>query len=175
VTVVGINVAAHGLDRRHRSILNRVEMIADQAAALVEHKLRERMGPVRLLVAAEASVVDCVRHAEQQVIGTRLPGRRHQKTPYGRTTLCAEGVLVVVNADAHDGEPLVELDTTVVHELVHAVQLSRCGARETAIRALRNNYREQRMDGREVWALNRQIKADEREARRLERLVLKLQ
>lgn len=165
-----MDVTSYQLHRRYTPILARVEEIADQAARLVEQRMRERMPPTRLIVASEkhcpVALIDNYRAALQTEI---YPPGRPETDYMGITTISPDGVLVLINAEAHNGD-LRQLDETVVHELVHAVQYSRPGMRDKEIQGIRHNFRLERMRIRSAWRQNRQTTRDEHEAEALEYL-----
>ncbi|MFB7605262.1 hypothetical protein [Streptomyces gardneri] len=167
-----MQVTAYQLGTRHQSALARVEAIADPAARLVEKKLGERVGRVRIIVSDERGSRETVTQADQQVIGTtRRP--LSVDSGIGYTTLDpAGGTLVVIDAESCGTDQ--RIDETVVHELVHAVQFGRPGIREARLSAIRNNHGIHLLTWRQAFALNRQVAAHEREAARLESLARKL-
>lgn len=165
-----MEVAGYQLARRYGPVLDRVRTIADQASFLVRQKTRGQMPPVRIVVAAKKHCPEVVIRSQQQTLGVdALPTRGGRCDYLGITTLSADGVLVVINAGSAGSDRRM-LDETVVHELVHVIQYGRPGVRETAVKALRNNYGIERLPASKVWKLNRQISRDEREAESLEYL-----
>lgn len=159
-----ITVRTHSLSRAH-PVAERVTVIADQAAKLVARKAG-RLPRVEIVVTGRRNTNSLAEAAEAAVIG----GRKPLKSPavrYERTTLSPRGVLVVINVDLHHND--LETDTTVVHGLVHAAQLNRPGGRERQLVILHNNYIAELPDA-DAAKLNRQIRKDETEARRAERL-----
>ncbi|WP_329114496.1 hypothetical protein [Streptomyces sp. NBC_01353] len=167
-----MNVTDYKLGARYRSGLDRVEAIADQAARLVEKKLGERVGHVEIVVADRRNALEVLSKANQKLAGTTRKAPR-QGLGSGYTTLNpGGGTLIVIDAEACAAAR--NLDETVVHELVHAAQIGRPGKREAILANIRNNLGIDRVSYREAWAASRQIKADEREALRLESLARKL-
>ncbi|MFE5936040.1 hypothetical protein ACFQ69_11700 [Streptomyces sp. NPDC056470] len=162
------------IGRRERPLVDRIEDIAEQAVQLVEGAMRARVGRVDLLITDTRGVVDLLDEAERAAVGGRPATTRYPETPLGRTAVTASGVLVAINADTHRPRKLRELDTTLVHELVHAVQLSQRAARADALVHLRNNYGVAEMTRSQVRAANRQVERHERQARSLEHLARKL-
>ncbi|MEU8525277.1 hypothetical protein AB0C77_06690 [Streptomyces sp. NPDC048629] len=167
-----MNVTAYKLGASYRSGLDRVEAIADKAAGLVERKLREPVGHVEILVADRRKALEVLGKANEQLVG-RPRKRQRQSLGSGYTTLHpGGGALIVIDAEACEAAQI--LDETVVHELVHAVQIGRPGRREALLANLRNDHGIARMSHLDASAATRQIKADEREALRLEYLARKL-
>jgi len=167
-----MNVTGYQLHRRFTPLLERVQEVADQAARLVQQRMRERMTPTRIVVAAQKHCPEVVQLAEQQTLGVEHPPvyRRQAVDYYGITVFTPSGALVVINAGALRSEPKHQLDETVVHELVHAVQFGRPGTRDHGLKGLRNNYGIERLNTLKTWKANRRIDQDEREAQALEYL-----
>jgi len=165
-----MDVTGYQLHRRFTPLLDRVQDIADQAARLVQQRMRERMGPTRIVVAAQKHCPEVVQRAEQQTLGIQHPPvyRRPSVDYLGVTVLTTQGALVVINAGSLRAKPKHWLDETVVHELVHAVQFARPGTREFALKGLRNNYGIERLNTLKAWKANRRVDQDEREAAALE-------
>ncbi|MGW6703586.1 hypothetical protein ACWGDE_01650 [Streptomyces sp. NPDC054956] len=150
--------------------MSRVEAIAGQASFLVRQKTRGQMPPARLIVAAEKHCPALVIRAQQQTLGVdTLPIRAERCDYLGTTTLGPDGVVVVINASPLTSDQRM-LDETVVHELVHVAQFGRPGARESAMKGLRNNYGLEKLSHPKAWKVNRQVDRDEREAQSLEHL-----
>ncbi|MFD8142481.1 hypothetical protein [Streptomyces sp. NPDC059708] len=166
-----MDVAGYRLHHQYTPLLGRVQEIADQAARLVQQRMRERMPPTRIVVAREKYCPLALVENYQAVLGTdRLPPGRPGTDWMGTTTVGPEGVLVVINVDAHCEADRSELDQTVVHELVHAVQFGRPGKRDQVIGGVRHNFGIEKQKTVSVWKLNRRTGVDEREARSLEYL-----
>lgn len=165
-----MDVAGYQLARQYGPVLDRVRAVADQAAFLVRQKMRGQSPPTRIVVAAKKHCPEVVIRSQQQTIGTAMLPLKGEPCDYlGSTTLSPDGVLVVINAGSIGSDQRM-LDETVVHELVHAFQYGRPGAREVAIKGLRNNYGIEKLSSPKAWKLNRQISRDEREAEALEYL-----
>ncbi|MFI5985075.1 hypothetical protein ACIBEA_29940 [Streptomyces sp. NPDC051555] len=167
-----MDVASYQLHRRFTPLLERVQGTADQAAYLVQQKMRERLTPTRIVVAAQKHCPEVVRQAAQRTLSVgHGPALREPAVDYlGITVLDGGGTLIVINAGALASQPQRWLDETVVHELVHAVQFGRPGSRELAMKGLRNNYGIEKLTLTRAWKTNRGIGKDEREAAALERL-----
>lgn len=167
-----MDVSGYRLSRRYVPLLERVQEIADQAVRLVQQKMRERMPPTRIVVAAQRHCPDVVTQGAHQVLGisSRPLYSAHAAGYFGITTLEAAGSLVVINAGGLVKQPRHELDETVIHELVHAVQFGRPGARELIVKSLRNNYGVEKLTLTRAWKTNRGIAKDEAEAQALESL-----
>jgi hypothetical protein len=168
-----MNVTSYRLGASHRSSLARVETIADQAARLVEKKLRERIGRVDIVATDTSSYHDRILAAEQQVLGTRTRSKYRLPPSFGHTTLSPSGVLILLDLQA---TPSDQIDSTVVHELVHAAQFGRPGVRDFVLAGIRNNHGIKSAGGwlKVTFVDNRKVAAHEREAARLESLARKL-
>lgn len=169
------SVRGYRLSHQHRDALSHVENIAGVAAQLISRRMGIRLDRTEVVVTTGPSAADILIDAHRAMFGPRLAiwkMKGMHRGDCGVTVINKAGVLVVINADRC--QPRTNLNKTLVHELVHAAQLSRPGARNTALRNLRNNYGIDRMNGREARAANRQVDADEREAERMESLASEL-
>lgn len=167
-----MRITAHRLGRGQQTILDRVASIAEPAARLVQQHMGGSIGHVDLAVTGKAGIPDLVVQAHRPLFGRVDRSQPRRLRCYGTTTINSAGTLVIVNADRC--RRTSDIDTTVVHELAHAVQFARPGARNLLIRSLRNNYGIEAMTDAEAHAANRQVDAHEREAERLERLARQL-
>ncbi|MFD7554141.1 hypothetical protein ACFV9E_06325 [Streptomyces sp. NPDC059835] len=166
-----MDVSGYQLHRRYAPVLGAVQQIVDQAAFLVQQRMRERMAPTRIVVAARKHCPEVVEESQQRTLGVRAkPLWREGWANLGMTVLSPEGVLVVIDAGAAKRNPQHWLPETVVHELVHAVQFGRPGVREIALKGLRNNYGIEKLSHPKAWKINRLVDRDEREAQALESL-----
>ncbi|MET9950187.1 hypothetical protein ABZ135_01380 [Streptomyces sp. NPDC006339] len=168
-----MHVAAYRLPGRYSKGMARIEAIADQAAQLVQDEMRERLGPVEIVASDTRRYEARILAAEQQILGTRTESKWGYPKSLAHTTLSPSGVLVLVDLEA---TPARELDKTLVHELVHAVQFGRRGMRDFVLAGIRNNHGIEKAGG---WLKvnlvdNRKVAAHEREARSLEHLARKL-
>jgi len=168
-----MRIFEHRIGRQYQDTIDRVAEIAEPATALVERHMRGCIGRVEIAVTTSSGALDMVKQAHRDLLGARVGSDRWLGRQFGTTTISTSGVLVVVNAQICRGRTK-EIDKTVVHELVHAVQFGEPGARDRILRSLRNNYRLEQLSRAEVRALNAQVDRDEREAERLERLARQL-
>ena len=164
-----ILVEPYRLHHSYTPVLARVQAIADQAASLVTRRMRERLPHVTIRVSGERLLGHAVTEVEQQLLGTdRLPtsGCRGREV-YGVTTLGPHGAVVVINAKGalEDGG---DVDRTLVHELVHAVQSNRPGGRQHRMTGIRGAFG--LIQRGPTKAFIRQYDRDEREAQALEHL-----
>jgi anti-anti-sigma regulatory factor len=167
-----MNVTSHRLPARYRKGMDRIETIADQAAQLVQDKLRQRLGRVEIVGCDTRGYEERIVAAEQQVLGTRTEPKWGLPDTVAHTTLSPSGVLILVDLQA---TPSGEIDTTIVHELVHAAQIGRRGGRDFVLAGIRHNYGLERTGWLKLNLVdNRRVAADEREARSLEHLARKL-
>ncbi|NUT24319.1 MAG: hypothetical protein HOV77_34635 [Hamadaea sp.] len=164
-----MRLLTYRLGRQHRPVVDRVDRVMDEAARLIAGRERHGLGTVEITVTATDGIPDLICAAHEQLFGRSDwdawagPGR------YGVATLNPAGTLIVVNAQSLRGKQ-AEIDKTILHELTHAAQFNRPGARETARRGIAFNYGLGWLEDREVRALNRRIDRDEREAEQAERL-----
>ncbi|GAA2803200.1 hypothetical protein [Streptomyces showdoensis] len=168
-----MNVAAYRLPGRYSKGMARIESIAEQAARLVQDEMRERLGHVEIVASDTRGYRGRILAAEQQILGTRTDPLWDYPESVGHTTLIPSGVLILVDLEATAAG---ELDETLVHELVHAVQFGRRGKRDFVLAGIRNNHGIQKAGGwlKVTLVDNRRVAADEREAQRLEHLARKL-
>lgn len=161
-----ILVEPYRLHRSYLPALHRAEGVAGQAAQLVTRQMRERLPHVTIRVSGERLLGLAVTEAEQQALGTdRLPmGTCRGRDVYGACTLGPAGAVIVINAKAVIEDQC--LSTTLVHELVHAVQLNRPGGIQHRMTALRGKFGLH--SAGPTAAFNRQHDRNEREAQALE-------
>lgn len=164
-----MRLVEYRLGRQHRSVVDRVDLVLDHAARIIEQRERRGLGAVEVAVTITDGIPDLICAAHERLFGRSDwdawagPGR------HGVATLNPAGTLVVINAQSLKGKQ-AEIDKTVLHEFTHAAQFNRPGARDTALRGIANNYGIGWLEDREVRALNRRIGRDEREAEQAERL-----
>ncbi|MFF7727672.1 hypothetical protein [Streptomyces sp. NPDC008001] len=165
-----------------RRTVRHVETVAEQAKRLVEREMRACVRePLTVAVTDTHGVWALAERAERESVGLPstlgrvLAGYLHRpaKPLFGRLSVSRDGLLLLVNAEAHRGG-LGEVNVTLVHELVHAVQLSAPGSRAARLAQIRSNYGVERFSRREARAANRAIARDEEQARALERLAARL-
>lgn len=167
---MGLIVRTHGVASGHQEA-ERVKMAA-AAAALIAADNAGRLPHVEIAVTHFSGMHRLADMAEARVVGGGQCSRPAEAR-YGRAALAPRGVLIAINAAAHHGNPR-ELGATLVHELVHAAQLNRPGARNRHIAYLRNNYGIEKMTVAAARKANLQIARDEDEARQMEGIALKL-
>jgi len=163
-----IRLVEYRLPNRCRSVLHRVDLVVDEAARIIGEREPRGLGQVEIAVTIEDGIPDLVCAAHEQLFGASDwddwagPGR------HGVATLNRSGTLIVINADSLRGKQ-TEIDKTVLHELTHAAQFNRPGARDTTSRGIAFNYGIGWLENREVRALNRRVAREEREATAAER------
>lgn len=159
---------ARRVGRQYAATTARVDATLEPAKRIVEARAG-RIGQLEVVVANTADVLDLVAEAHRPLFGRQNP-RDWVDEPdnYGTTTITATGVLVIVNAQACEGRTS-EIDKTLLHELTHAAQFGRRGARDLLIADIANNYGIRPLSKSEARAANRRVAADEREAERMER------
>lgn len=164
-----IRLVEYRLTNRHRSVLNRVDLVVDEAARMIGQSQRHGLGAVEVAVTVEDGIPDLVCAAHEQLFGRSDwddwagPGR------HGVATLNTIGTLIVINAQSLHGKQ-AEVDKTVLHELTHAAQFNRPGARDAALKFIAFDYGIGWLEDREIRSFNRRIARDEREATAAERL-----
>lgn len=161
---------ADRVGRHHQATVDRVHAAVETAVGIVEGESRYRVGPLEVAVSNTSGMWQMVVDAHRPMFG-RQSARLWQQdggNAFGTATITRSGVLVVVNAQACKGRN-AEIDKTLLHELTHAAQFNRTGARDLRMRSLANNYGVTPMTEAEAAAANRQVAADEREAARMER------
>jgi hypothetical protein len=164
-----MRLITHRLGRQHRQVADRVALVLDEAGRLAARHARSALGSVEVAVTVTAGIPDLVCSAHERIFGTSDWDAWYEKGVAGCTTINAAGSLVIVNAQSYRGR-LDEMDKTVLHELVHAAQFNRRGARELIARSLAHSYGLESMSESEVRAANRLVDRDEREAEKAERL-----
>lgn len=160
----------HRVSRQHQATIGRVHAGVEAAIAIVEKSARGQVGSLEVAVTSTAGMWETVVAAHEPLFGRRKSKewRHNEGSPAGTTTITSSGVLIVINAQVCKGRT-VEIDKTLLHEITHAVQFGRPGARDLLMRSLANNYGLSAMTLAEVAAANRQVDSDEREAERMER------
>lgn len=164
-----MRLVEYRLDRRFRPVLDRVDLVLDEAARMIGRSERHGLGTVEVAVTVEDGIPDLICAAHERLFGTSDweawagPGR------HGVATLNLSGTLIVINAQSLRGKQ-AEIDKTVLHELTHAAQFNRPGVRDIAYKGIGFNYGLGWLENHEVRALNRRIDRDEREAEKAERL-----
>jgi hypothetical protein len=159
----------HRVGRQYAATIDRVNAAADVATRIVEDRMRGSVGHFEIAVSNSSGMWEMVVDAHRPMFGRQDPSVwQHDAHAFGTTTITQSGVLVVINAQACKGRD-VEVDKTLLHELTHALQFNRRGARDLIVRSLANNYGIAAMTKAEARAANRRVDADEREAARMER------
>ena len=164
-----MRLLTYRLDRQYRSVVDRVDRVMDEAARLIGQRERHGLGSVEITVTVTDGIPDLMCAAHERLVGASDWDAWAGGGQYGAATLDSDCTLIVINAQSLKGRQS-EIDKTVLHELTHAAQFNRPGARQTARRAIAHNYGIGWLEDREVRALNRRIARDEREAKAVERL-----
>jgi hypothetical protein len=164
-----MRLVEYRLPRRLRPVLDRVDLVMDQAARMIGQRERGGLGQVEMAVTVTDGIPDLICAAHQQLFGRSDwdawagPGRA------GTTTLNRSGSLVIVNAQSLHGRR-DDIDRTVLHELTHAAQFSRPGARDRHAKGTAYNLGIGWLTDAELRAGDREMVRDEREAETAERL-----
>lgn len=153
----------------YRSVLDRVDLVLDQAARIIGQRERRGLGMVEVIVTITDGIPDLICAAHEGLFGMSDWDAWAGRCPAGTTTLNLGGSLVIINAETLRGRT-VDIDKTVLHELTHAAQFNRPGARDRAVKGLAYNYGMGWLQDRELRAGDREQARDEREATAAERL-----
>jgi hypothetical protein len=165
-----MRLLTYRVGRQHHPVVNRVDQVMDQAAALIAGRERHGLGTVEIAVTIEDGIPDLICAAHEQLFGRSDwdawagPGRA------GTTTLNQAGTLVIVNAQSLQGRPTSLTDKVVLHELTHAAQFNRPRARQQLMKGIAYNLGIGWLTDAELRAGERQMVRDEREAAQAERL-----
>uniref|UniRef100_A0AAU3GVQ7 TIGR04338 family metallohydrolase n=1 Tax=Streptomyces sp. NBC_01401 TaxID=2903854 RepID=A0AAU3GVQ7_9ACTN len=156
----------------YRSTLRTAKRLADEAVRVVNRAVAGRMPDVQVVLTGERDLAEVATAAEWETAGCtdkRVQARslraakRLARDTAGRAIPLADGgVLIVVNVDQHPNEAVFAL--TLVHELVHAMQMSRKGVRDRLIAGLRHDLGVERMSRRLSREHDRLTEAEEKEA-----------
>lgn len=162
-----------GASRQMAETVAYVDRTFDAAVDLVQRRMGERVGRnVELQVSNSRDLHRLVVAAHRPMFGRQVAQSSdpHQGCPpFGKTTISASGVLIVINAQLCRGRRK-EIGKTLLHELGHAVQFQRPGARDRLLRGLANNYGIHELSDAEAAHLNTLVDQEEDEAARLEHL-----
>jgi len=165
-----MRLVTYRLGRQHHAVVVRVDRVMDQAAALIAQRERHGLGTVEIAVTVEDGIPDLICAAHEGLFGRSDwdawagPGRA------GTTTLNRAGALVIVNAQSLHGRAAALTDKVVLHELTHAAQFNRPGARQQLMKGLAYNLGIGWLTDAELRAGDRQMVRDEREAQQAELL-----
>jgi len=165
-----MRLVEYRLPRRYRPVLDRVDLVMDEAARMIGRRERGGLGAVEVAVTVTDGIPDLICAAHRQLFGRSDwdawagPGR------HGAATLNRAGTLVVINAQSLLGRQ-AEIDKTVLHELKHAAQFNRPGAWASARKGIAFDFYDIGwMTDSELRSFDRRIQRDEREAEGVERL-----
>ena len=154
-----MHVIGHHIGPARQHVLDRVRGTVDQAADLVQNAMGHP------LVDVDVIVTDT--YFARQIAGECDDEHR----AYGYTAYTPNRILAIVNAQAC-GRDLGEVDRTTVHELVHAVQMSRPGARDGFLGLAWGEV--DRLQGPALSLYRTRWNANEAEAQLMEYLALRL-
>lgn len=164
-----MRLLTYRLGRQHQSVVDRVDQVMDEAAKMIGRRERRGVGSVEIAVTVEDGIPDLICAAHEQLFGRSDwdawagPGRA------GTTTLNRSGSLVIINAQSLHGRR-DDIDRTVLHELTHAAQFNRPGARDRHAKGTAYNLGIGWLTDAELRAGDREMVRDEREAETAERL-----
>lgn len=164
-----MRLVEYRLARPYRSVLDRVDLVLDQAARMIAQRERHGLGAVEVAVTVTGGIPDLICAAHDRLVGTSNWASWARSTGDGVTTLNSAGSLVIVNAQLLHGRT-AEIDKTVLHELTHAGQYNRPGAWQTARKVIAYDYGIGDLSNTELRAARSRKIRDEWEAERAERL-----
>ncbi|MBT2490404.1 hypothetical protein J7E96_18140 [Streptomyces sp. ISL-96] len=166
----------------YRATLRTAKRLAEQAVPIVERAVPGRMPDVQVVLTSARGMAEVATAAEIEAAGdvdkweqarALRAAKRLARDAAGRAVpLVSGGVLVVINVDQHPNEATFAI--TLVHELVHAMQLSRKGVRERVVSGLRHDLGVERLSRRQSREHDRCLEQEEREAYGVEYLAKQL-
>ncbi|MFE0104491.1 hypothetical protein [Streptomyces sp. NPDC059009] len=177
-------VTVHRSGGRQGLYKARVEQVADAAGQLVTDHMGSRMPNVRIILTDHAGMTRLKERADREVAGGEEgSGARPslslcdglavalQSSALGQTVLDRRGILMLINGWRQKN--LRDLDETLVHELVHCVQLNVPETHARQIAFIRQLYNVTPRTS-EFGAYMKVVDDQEKEAYDLERLARKL-
>ena len=164
-----MRLLTYRLGRQHQAVVDRVDLVMEQAARLVGQSERRGLGTVEVAVATAEGMADLICAAHERLVGASDWDAWFDSRRAGFATPDRFGCSLIVNAEVLRGDRS-EIDKTVLHELKHAFQFNRPGAWASARKAIGFDYGIGDMTDHELRAFDRRIQRDEREAEGVERL-----
>ncbi|MFE5093631.1 hypothetical protein ACFRCI_25570 [Streptomyces sp. NPDC056638] len=156
----------------YRATLRTAKRLAEEAVRVVERAVPGKMPDVQIILATGRGMAELATAAEVETAGdvdkwvqarALRAAKRAADDVAGRTIpLTDGGVLVVINIEQHPNE--AAFATTLVHELVRAMQLSRKGVRDRIVSGLRNDLGVERLSRRQNREHERCLEQEEHEA-----------
>ncbi|SCD64421.1 hypothetical protein [Streptomyces sp. PpalLS-921] len=156
----------------YRATLRTAKRLTEEAVRIVDRAVSGRMPDVQVVLTSERKLAEVATAAEWETAGCtdkRVQARalrsakKLARDTAGRAIPMADGgVLVVVNVDQHPNEATFAI--TLVHELVHAMQISRKGVRDRLIAGLRHDLGVEKQSRRWDREHARCLEAEEKEA-----------
>ncbi|MFF6908658.1 hypothetical protein ACFY9Q_22330 [Streptomyces sp. NPDC012389] len=176
-----LDVSTHKLFG-YRATLRTAKRLAEEAVRIVDRSVAGRMPDVKVVLTGERNLAEVSTAAEWESAGCtdkRVQARalrsakKLARDTAGRAIPLADGgVLVVINADQHPNEATFAI--TIVHELVHAMQMSRKGVRDRLVAGLRHDLGVEKQSRRWNREHERCLEAEENEAHGCEYLAGRL-
>ncbi|MDW4916939.1 hypothetical protein [Streptomyces californicus] len=176
-----LDVSTHKLFG-YRATLRTAKRLTEEAARIVDRSVAGRMPDVKVVLTGERHLAEVSTAAEWESAGCtdkRVQARalrsakKLARDTAGRAIPLAQGgVLIVINADQHPNEATFAI--TIVHELVHAMQMSRKGIRDRLVAGLRHDLGVEKQSRRWNREHERCLEAEENEAHGCEYLAGRL-
>lgn len=179
-----MNITVHRSCRGIDRVEQRIREVGEQAGQLVARRVGGRLPLVEIVLTNGSGVTSLIRQADLDLVGKdrvsrsrralgRIFDHANTRDSLAATTLTSRGAVVFINGPSHRGD-LGLLDRTIVHELVHAVQLAPGEAREQHINYLRQQYGITKHGKADERSYLRLMGAREQQAEQLESLARQL-
>jgi hypothetical protein len=166
---MAMRLLTYRLGRQHQQVVDRVDLVMDEAARLVGQSERRGLGTVEIAVTTAQGMADLICAAHERLVGASDWDTWFDRRRAGFATPDRSGCSLIINAEVL-GRDRVEIDKTVLHELKHAFQFNRPGAWESARKGIAFDYGIGDLSDGELRTFDRRIARDEREAEAVERL-----
>ncbi|MFF7330658.1 hypothetical protein [Streptomyces sp. NPDC008150] len=164
-------VSAHRV-RGYGGTVRTAQRLTEEAMRLVARSVSGRMPDVEVILTDPRGLAELATAADAELAGvldsrTRTRVEKGARRALRDISACSiprrDGrVLVLVNVDRHPTPAL--LAVTLVHQLVHAMQVSRPKVVDKVIASERDRFRVERMSSRARREFDRQLDEHEREA-----------
>lgn len=176
-----ISVTSQNISFGQGGLARHAEQIAARAAQLIRSEFGS-LPRVEVLVSSRSdALADFVHQAKLPLLPGADPrevakqlrwGRQHLRGKYGITSLSADGIAIGINLGK--ARTTTDVNETLLHELVHAHQLSGASARAAQLAYLAYGFEIEPMGRREVRAYEAVMNDREHQARAAEHLAAQL-